>query len=241
MESPTPSTSGVKRLLLLHGAGLGGWIWDRVLPELAAPAEAIDLPGRSGKGHPRDVTLQQCIDHVASRARGYRSIIVGHSFSAQIALGVASAYPQHVAAIVLVGGITAKSGENFLSVFPAPQRWFLRFAVKRARDGVRLPPKAVKREYCNDLGDATDVVLAKLTPEAPALYLDRVTWAAMPADLPRLYVKLLKDKAVPPRQQDEMMWRVGPIMLETLNAGHLPMLGHPRELAAILNRFVFSV
>jgi pimeloyl-ACP methyl ester carboxylesterase len=232
----------VKRFILLHGAGLGAWIWDRVLPELAAPAEAIDLPGRAGKGQPGDVALQHAIDFVAGRARGYRSIVVGHSFSAEVALGVASAYPQHVAAVVLVGGVTPVNGKSFLSLVPIPQRWFLRLMLKRARTGIKLPPKLVKKEYCSDLDPAaTELVLSKITPEAPGLYLDKLTWGAMPRNLPRLYVKLLKDKSVPPKQQDEMTQRIAPTGLETLNSGHLPMLGQPREMAAVLNRFVLSI
>ena len=56
-----PST----RLLLLHGAGLGGWIWDRVTPHLTESAEAVDLPGRTDGTNPGTVTLKHCIDFVA--------------------------------------------------------------------------------------------------------------------------------------------------------------------------------
>lgn len=229
--------SAPTRLLLLHGAGLGGWIWERVIPELNFPAEAIDLPGRSGKGVPGDVTLQQCIDFVAGRARGYRGVVVGHSFSAQIALGLASAYPQHVGAVILVGGVAPESGKAFISLMPFLQRIFLHMVLRRARDGVRLPPKLVRKEYCSDLDPATtDLVKSRVTPEAPRLYLDKLTWSGMPPDMPRLYVKLLKDKSLSIDDQDRMMQRIAPTRMETLHAGHLPMLSQPRELAAILNR-----
>ena len=54
--------------LLMHGAGLGSWIWDGFIPELNAPAEAIDLPGRGDGRNPGDVTLSQCIDYAAACA-----------------------------------------------------------------------------------------------------------------------------------------------------------------------------
>ena len=41
-------------LVSLHGAMLGRWIWTRVEPFLAAPALAVDLPGRGAR--PADVT-----------------------------------------------------------------------------------------------------------------------------------------------------------------------------------------
>jgi pimeloyl-ACP methyl ester carboxylesterase len=233
----TPNANAPTRLLLLHGAGLGGWIWERVIPELNFPAEAVDLPGRSGKGVPRDVTLQQCIDFVAGRARGYRAVVVGHSFSAQIALGLASAYPQHVGAVILVGGIASDNGKAFVSLLPLPQRLFMRMVLGRSRDGVKLPPKLIKKQYCSDLDAATtDFVMSRMTPEAPRLYLDKLTWSGMPPDMPRLYVKLMKDKSLSSDEQDEMMQRIAPTRMETLQSGHLPMLSQPRELAAILNR-----
>ncbi len=36
-------------IILLHGAGLGSWIWEKVIPELKSKSIAIDLPGRAGK------------------------------------------------------------------------------------------------------------------------------------------------------------------------------------------------
>jgi pimeloyl-ACP methyl ester carboxylesterase len=232
-----PNLHAPTRLLLLHGAGLGGWIWDRVVPELNFPAEAIDLPGRSGKGDPGDVTLQQCIDFVAGRARGYRAVVVGHSFSAQIALGLASAYPQHIGAVILVGGIAPNSGKAFTSLLPIMQRLFMYLVLRRSRNGVKLPPKLVAKQYCSDLDSATkEFVQSRITPEAPRLYLDKLTWSGMPSDMPRLYIKLLKDKSLSSDDQDKMMQRIAPTRMETLQAGHLPMLSQPRELAAILNR-----
>ena len=232
-----PTGNAPTRLLLLHGAGLGGWIWERVIPDLNFPAEAVDLPGRSGKGVPGDVTLQQCIDFVAGKARGYRAVVVGHSFSAQVALGLASAYPQHVGAVILVGGIAPDSGKAFVSLMPLVQRLFMRLLLSRSREGVKLPPKLVKKQYCNDLDEATtEFVRSRITPEAPRLYLDKVTWAGMPAGMPRLYVKLGKDKTLSSDEQDAMMQRIAPTRMETLHSGHLPMLSQPRELATILNR-----
>jgi hypothetical protein len=114
---------------------------------------------------------------------------------------------------------------------------FMRLLLSRSREGVKLPPKLVKKQYCNDLDEATtEFVRSRITPEAPRLYLDKVTWAGMPADMPRLYVKLGKDKTLSSDEQDAMMQRIAPTRMETLHSGHLPMLSQPRELATILNR-----
>ena len=33
-------------LVLLHGAGIGAWAWERVISNLSTPAVALDVPGR---------------------------------------------------------------------------------------------------------------------------------------------------------------------------------------------------
>lgn len=225
------------RLVLLHGAGLGKWIWDRVLPDLAPPAEAIDLPGRSDGRKPGEVTLQECVDSVRRRLQDGRAIVVGHSFSAEVALAAAAQEPSRVAGVVLIGGLVPESGRPFLSLLPFPQRLLLKVIVGRSRNGVRLPQSLVRAEYCNDLDEAsTAQVLSRIVPEVPRLYLDPVHWASLPAELPRFYVRLTNDKSVSSRQQEAMIRRIASTGVESLATGHLPMLATPRECAAALNR-----
>jgi pimeloyl-ACP methyl ester carboxylesterase len=231
-------------LLLMHGAGLGGWIWDSVIPELTGPGEAVDLPGRGDGIEPGDVTLQTCIDLVAHRTRSLagRSILVGHSFTAGIALGAAAAEPERVAAVVLVGGLVPESGKSFMSLLPLPQRLLLGVLLRRARNGISLPASLVRKEYCNDLDDATTrLVLARVVPEAPRLYLDRVDWSGLPGRMPRFYVKLLNDASVNVKQQDRMIDRIQATGTVPLATGHLPMLAQPTEMAATLNHLAATL
>jgi len=223
------------RLLLLHGAGLGSWIWDRVLPHLTAPAEAIDLPGRS---NPREVTLPACVDAVVGRVHASPEpcVLVGHSISAEIALAVAANDRTRVASIVLIGGVVPESGKSFLSTLPLPQRLFLGVLLRRAKKGIALPKAAVEKGYCNDLDEeTTELVLSRVVREAPRLYLDPVPWGDVRANLPRIYVKLTKDKSVSVKQQERFLTRVHATSVASIDSGHLPMLGRPDELARILN------
>lgn len=227
------------RLILIHGAGLGSWIWERVLPHLGASAEAIDLPGRIDGVNPGEVTLAQCIDAGVRCMRASESpcVLVGHSIGAQVALAIAANDRTRVAGVVLVGGVIPESGKAFLSTLPLPQRLFLGMLLRRARNGIALPKSAVKKGYCNDLDEATtELVLSRMVREIPRLYLDPVQWSDLPADLPRVYVKLRADKSVSVKQQEQFIERVGATSVESLNTGHLPMFGQPRELARILNR-----
>lgn len=245
MEPAHSDAHSRPRLLLLHGAGLGRWIWDGVVPLVTdATAEPLDLPGRSPGENPDEVTLQRCVDFVRAQigASPAQVILVGHSFSADVALAVAAAVPASIAGVVLIGGVFSASGKPFLSVLPLPQRLIVRFFLARARGGIKLPQSGVKCEYCNDLDERTTaLVLSRVVPEAPRLYLDPVHWAALPVNVPRFYIKLTQDKSLSIKEQQRMIDRVGHAGVESLNTGHLPMLSDPAATAAVLNRIVLTL
>lgn len=226
-------------LLLLHGAGLGAWIWTTTKARLTVSAQAVDLPGRPGGASPDSVSLQDCVDHVVAvlYAADSPPIIVAHSFSAQVALVAASQHPERVRALVLVAGMVPDSGRSFLSLLPFPARLLLGLVIRLSRRGVRLPRAAVVKEYCNDLDAATTaMVVDRLCPEVPRLYLDAVQWSRMPPHVPVIYVKLLDDASVPPVKQDDIIRRVRASRIETIPGGHLAMLSRPGEVAATLSR-----
>ena len=39
-------------IVLLHGAGTGAWVWERVMNELSSPCVALDVPGRKEGASP---------------------------------------------------------------------------------------------------------------------------------------------------------------------------------------------
>lgn len=188
--------------------------------------------------------MRDCVDYVTALllSGDEPKILVGHSFSAQVAMAAASEQPEKVRAVILVGGMVPDSGDNFLTLLPLPMRLLMAVVLRLSRTGVTLPRAAVKREYCNDLDDATtQLVLDRVCPEAPRLYLDPVQWARIPAHVPVIYVKLLDDRSVSPSKQDEMIKRTRATRVETLESGHLPMLSRPREMAEILNRIAMQL
>jgi pimeloyl-ACP methyl ester carboxylesterase len=235
-EQPAGAEIG---FVLLHGAMLGRWLWERVVPDLAGPALAIDFPGRGA--HPADVialSLGDVIDSVAADVDSWptdRVVLVAHSLSGIVVPALISRLAGRVAHVVFVSAAVPRPGVSYLDALPFLQRMPLRFVVATQRRGVLSPAWATRRALCNDLDEqATSLVLDNVTREVPRMYTDPVP-GEVPAAMPTVYVKLTSDRAFSPAMQDRMIARLHEPRIEEVDAGHLPMLGHPDRLTAICN------
>jgi pimeloyl-ACP methyl ester carboxylesterase len=231
---------------LLPGAGLGGWIWEPVIPLLHVPALAVEIPGRAARpADRRRVTLESAADAIAGDIGAWepgRIVLVGHSLGGVFLPEVARRVPDRIAALVFVAAEAPVDGDRALDLIPAPLRILLRVMWIVRPGGVRPPPSATRRALCNDLDDATTAtVVERIEPEAPGVYRDRVTWAGVP-EVPRTYVKCLQDRSdISPARQDEMAKRLQADRVVPLETGHLPMLARPGELALVLEEAVAQV
>jgi pimeloyl-ACP methyl ester carboxylesterase len=225
--------------VLLHGAMLGSWIWERVLPALDAPAVAIDLPGRGSR--PAEIGklgLVDVIDSVLDDIRGSELqslVLVAHSLSGILVPGIVSRTEAPISHVVFVGAAVPEPGRRYLDLLPTFERHFLRLILRLQKKGPLTPAWAARKALCNDLDPATtQSVVERLSREVPRLYSDPIP-GELPPDLPSVYVKLAKDQAVSTATQEDSIARLPNVRIESLDAGHLPMLAQPERLAAILN------
>lgn len=231
-------------LVLLHGAELGAWIWERVLPLLTHRAVAVDLPGRGRRpARGRDVRLAHAVDAIVSDAERLgtdRIAVVAHSFSGVLAPSVTSRLGDRATAAVFVGGSVPVVGRAWLADLPLAQRLLLRTMYRMRPDGLRSPASQNRTTLCHDLDDdATAAVLERRVAEPPGPMLEPVGPAELRPSVARHYVRLTEDRSVPLATQDRHVARLGPTAtVHELASGHLPMLSHPRELAALLDRLV---
>jgi pimeloyl-ACP methyl ester carboxylesterase len=217
--------------VLLHGAGTGPWVWDRVREELAAPSLALEVPGRTPGATPDD-----CAERIVQEldAQGVGDIVVVlHSLAAVLAPGLAARLGSRLRDCIFVAGVVPPAGGAFIDALPLPNRLILRFLFRLRRGGLRPSEAMIRRELCNDLSDDdADTVVARYEAELPGLYLTPVpgNWAFRHC----AYVKLLDDRSIPPGLQDTMIGRLHGARILALSAGHLAMLSQPRELASLL-------
>ncbi|MGH9027719.1 MAG: alpha/beta fold hydrolase [Acidimicrobiia bacterium] len=226
--------------VLIHGACLGGWVWERLVPRLGEPALAVDLPGRGSQpANPDHLTLDAAVADLAERLRDWspsRVTLVGHSMGGIFALAVAAQMPERVAGLVFLSAAVPPDGKSLLSVMPAFQRVLLPILMRARPESLRPPERAVRRALCNDLDDETTAwVQARVVAEVPAYYRDPVRWGSLPFEVPRRYVKLLDDKSgFDVKRQERMIANLGTADVREIDSGHLPMLSRPDELAAVL-------
>ena len=104
MNARSASGAGGSDIVLLHGWGLHGAVWDDIVPALAVRhrVHVVDLPGH---GRARDVAfrnLDTAVAHVAA-AVPEGATLCGWSLGALVALALAARFPAKLARLVLVG------------------------------------------------------------------------------------------------------------------------------------------
>lgn len=225
--------------LFIHGAGLGRQVWERAAKELECPYLLADFPMRSEPYETRrELTLEDYAAHVRKQVEEWeveRFVIVAHSLGGVVAMQAAADFSDRVAGFVAVGAAIPKVGGSFLSTLPMPKRWIMSLILKKM--GTKPPEKAIRAGLCNDLtAEDSAAIVRGFVPESIRVYTDPVE-SSLP-DVPKLYVKLGKDKEFGPSLQDKMIFRLAPNRVASLNSGHLPMLGDPDGLRRTLLVFL---
>ena len=219
--------------VLLHGAGTGAWVWERVIRDLAMPTIALDVPGRTVGATP-DGCATEPVAELDRRGVGSVMLVL-HSLAGVLAPGLARKLGSRLTHCVFVSAVIPPPGGAFVDALGFANRLILRALFRFNPGGLKPSPKMIRRELCNDLTEQdTTAVVSRYVAETPELYLTPV---GGPPAAPRCaYVKLLKDRSVLPAQQDLMIARRDNSRVHEIDAGHLAMLLAPASLAEVLMR-----
>jgi len=241
-------SSGAPLLVLVHGGTYTSRWWDPMLPLLSTPALAVDLPGR--RYRPVDLsTLHRAdweravADDVLAAAAENGVVLVGHSSGGYVIPGAAALLPAGtVRAMVFVCATCPAEGDRPVdSMTPKLQ------AITLANEGALR-----SRTVGKTIGDArpgeptivTDLeiveVSATMGVEAPGQLFEAMTWAGVP-DVPRRYVRAMRDRVIPPEHALTMAANARCAEIVDLDATHDVMESAPAELAAILDAFAASL
>ena len=220
--------SGIKNVVLVHGAWADGSCWSKVLPILWASglhAVAVQNP------------LNSLADDAASTNRLINAqdgpvLLVGHSYGG-VVITEAGLNPK-VAGLVYVAAFapdTGESGGGLASGYP-PTPVFSQ--IQQVGDNfLMLSAKAVHEDFAQDLPEAErEMVLAVQGATNIGVLGTPITKAAW-RERPNWFVVAEQDRAIQPQQEADSAKKMGAKVL-SLQSSHLPMLSHPKEVAQLI-------
>ncbi|TGN14527.1 alpha/beta fold hydrolase [Leptospira ilyithenensis] len=235
------------QFILIHGAGLGAWIWRDVISRLKYPTLALEFPNRnkpdSKKANTAKLTFEDYISflkkqiEIGSRTKS-KLVIVAHSIGGVIGLRLAEDFQDRVNGFIGISASIPKEGGSFVSSLPYPNKIIVSTVMKLF--GTLPSEMSIKHGLCGDLtSEQAEEIIGNYSPESENLYFSR-TNAGLP-NVSRLYIRLENDKEFDIPTQNRMISHFSPDHIIDLESGHMPMLSQPKTLAAILNSFATTM
>jgi pimeloyl-ACP methyl ester carboxylesterase len=243
--------------VLVHGGASSSAFWDLLVPRLAHPVLALDMPGRAGKpADPMTLTVDECLasmvaDVLDARRRGDvvgDAVLVAHSSGGLFVPGLAAELAPRVRHIVLSSGCVPTEGGLGLEAMKESYARRNVAAMEAARAEGRVvttpgpppDPELLRNAYGLELTDAQLAFMAapeRNPKDSQNIYFQPVRWSQA-AGIPVTYIRQLRDPVTPLALQDEMIGRLPrPELVSAidLDTGHIPAVTHPDQLAAILH------
>lgn len=239
------------RLLLIHGAWAGAWVWDTMLQPLADlgwEAQALDLPGDGF--HPvaaEDATRAEFERHLteAIDAAPGPVALVGHSGGGMLVTLGATVRPDKVSHGVWIAGFLLPDGRLFDDIEVAVAGPGVPIGVgphiRPSADGrtTTVSPEAAVAHFFHDADpELAAEVARRLTPQ-PTSGARLKTVAGPDFDaLPKLYLLATDDRSVLPAAQRLMCEGVATLTVAEIDAGHAPQLTRTAEVVTTIDRWL---
>ena len=228
--------SGVKNILLVHGAWADGSSWNKVITRLHADGynvTAVQLPLISLAD---DVAVVQ---RALAREDG-KTLLVGHSYGG-VVITEAGVDPK-VAGLVYVAAFAPDAGESALSLTKTgPATPIGADLVPDAQGFLKLSAAGVAADFAQDLSptEQTEIAATQGPLSAPNAFSANVTHAAW-KNLPSWYIVAANDRAIGPVLEATMAKRINATTL-TLPSSHVVMLSHPAEVSNFVEKAASSL
>jgi pimeloyl-ACP methyl ester carboxylesterase len=238
------------RIVLVHGAFSGAWVWEPVLPglrEAGHTVETFDLPGQGSDQTPIE---QVDLDAYARRtcevlAAGEPAVLVGHSMGGMVITQAAARTPEQVVQLVYLAAFLPGDGQSLLELTHYPEAAGDQVQANMVVEGdppvARLPAEAVKvalGECCTDTQLAWLIEHTVSQPVAPFTQPFRLDpdRAEAFAALPRAYITCLRDRAIPPQMQRRMFTDAGCDPVVEIDTDHSVWLSRTDDVVTAVDR-----
>jgi pimeloyl-ACP methyl ester carboxylesterase len=230
-------------IVLVPGAGLGAWAWNRITPSLRAAGHDVHpltLTGSGDRAHLArpEVDLSLWVADVVAHLEAEELddvVLVGHSFAGTVITGAAHRAPRRIRRLVYLDAMLPEDGRSVFEVVGPEMAGFFE-ALVAGHDGWSLPWLTDEQldEYYGDhaltAGDLT-WMRRHLTAQPIATYREALRLDdAQARALPRTYVRCTGTPGPERIAPGTPGWDTA-----TLETGHWPMITAPSQTAALLD------
>ena len=234
-------------IVLVPGAWLGAWAWERVVPDLERAGHspvAVTLPGLAERAAELTPTTG-LIAHVrdllalAERHNWTDAVLVGHSYAGAVVGAVARRAPARFRGQVYVDTMPMDEGRSFLDGFsPDGRAKFLESVITVRGSRVWPMPDPLGSQAPVDGLSETDLGLLRQrgTPHPAFSFEERLTGATAAGPLPRCHGISCVGNDSPEAERAEFLASHPDWTYDSLPTGHWPMLSTPHALAELLDR-----
>ncbi|MDI1442992.1 alpha/beta hydrolase [Polyangium sp. 6x1] len=233
--------------VLVHGPFLGGWGFRRVASWLERAGHRVFTPTLTGIGERAhllgpDVGLSTHIDDITNVLvyEDLRDVIlVGQSYGGMVITGVADRVPERITQLVYVNGHVPTNGRNAMGGLGGTSH---KLGEMTGNEGPRLlPPFPFEAMGIHDPADQAWVG-PRLSPHPMKCLEEPIVLTRGEPRMPRAYVlgtareALIAFLKADPLAHFVEKARADGFVFHELPAGLFPMISHPEELGAVLER-----
>jgi pimeloyl-ACP methyl ester carboxylesterase len=227
-----PPSSGIKNVVLVHGAFADGSGWEAVANILKKDGYTVSVVQHPETSFAEDVKFTKAeIDRQSGPV-----VLVGHSYGGAV-ITEAGNDPK-VSALVYIAAFAPDTGESAASleqaVPPAGK------GIKENADGYfYIDPASFAADFCADVSPAKAEFMAKsqvlFSKDSFTSPITTPAWKSKPS----WYLVATQDRAINPENERKMAKRANAKTIE-VNSSHAAYISHPKETAKLIEEAATS-
>lgn len=239
-------------LVFIHGAWASGWAWDSLLSYFDSSdthCHVINLPDSESyeASLHSQAGIKEYTEHTLNRIDDIDGPVwlIAHSGGGLTATTVAEEIPNKIAGIIYVAGMMLPSDMSFTELCQTVSKKGIDTQgiapyLQNTQYGTEVKEEGIREIFLHDATEeAINLANKKMVIQPNASRVVSINWTAKGAgSIPKYYIIAERDRSLVPEVQQEMIKRVSPNGVASLDCGHFPQTVVPEQLAKVIVGFI---